>query len=403
MHVKALSHILDEIKGSTKTHTFKRYKDKRKQIICRDKVALPYVRTSLQAEQRNKFKAAKDAWNALTDEEKQQWNIEGNKQRPPLTGYQYFIKCYLTAPPYTYYEVTIQNTTSEALTDYTILINIENNQQFFTDCQNAREHIRLYAADKTTPLNYWIEEWNTGTYSAKIWVKIPSIQGNSTIYAYIRIDNNLTTDESNGENTFLFFDDAQTDKSSSYELVDIFNSGLNANFTYDSANKEYNITITSDDIVFCKIVGLNLKNLEIYSENKASAIGNANFGHIERYQSSDNSFMTTRGKTFETPDRKQVAKFIGKTAISLIEENLDQNYAPNTYYTILSRAYENKFEFWAGIGSDPYVAYEGSDVIQDAGPCGILACYSTGTVISFKNVRVRHYISPEPIISIERV
>jgi len=181
----------------------------RDRTFCIERYPKPsYTRTSAQDQQRNKFKNAVNAWNALSPSEKEQWNQ--NAEPFGLTGYQYFIQQYLLAPPPAeiWYKVTIDNTAnSNTLTDYQILINIQNDEQFFNDCQDKREAIRLFDTDKETSLSYWIEEWDTTNHNAKIWVKVPSIPGSGTKTIYISVDPNRTTDNSDGDATFIFFDD----------------------------------------------------------------------------------------------------------------------------------------------------------------------------------------------------
>jgi PKD repeat protein len=63
--------------------------------------------------------------------------------------------------------------------------------------------IRFVASDNTTELSYWMEA-NAGSY-ADFWVKIPSIVSDSSIYIYY--GNSSATTTSNGDDTFVFFDD----------------------------------------------------------------------------------------------------------------------------------------------------------------------------------------------------
>ena len=212
--MKQIKGLFEEIRGSTKHNTFKTYTDKRKLIIMTKKPIPSYTRTDEQDQQRTLFQNAITAWKNLSEEEKQEY---AEQARPyALTGYQYFIKQYLLAPapPGIWYEVTIDNTAnSNDLTDYQIRIDISNDAQFFTDAENKKEAIRLYDSNKSTLLSYWIEEFDTTNHNAKIWVKVPSIPAGSKKYIYMIIDTSRTTDASNADAVFDFFDDFSNDLS----------------------------------------------------------------------------------------------------------------------------------------------------------------------------------------------
>jgi len=250
--MKLLTKIFDEIRGSIKTATFKTYGDKRKIVYLHKKPIPSYTRTTAQDQQRTKFEQAVEEWHSLTDEEKQQYEEQASPYG--LTGYQYFIKQKLleVAPSGVWYKVTIDNTDGAELTDYQILIQITADDQFFTDCENKREAIRLYDEDKSTALSYWIEEFDITNHNAKIWVKVPSIPAAAAKYIYISVDPSRTEDASNGDNTFLFFDDfngssIDTTKWNVYDNKDtdwiISVSGSILSITYDGhpANKYYSL------------------------------------------------------------------------------------------------------------------------------------------------------------------
>jgi hypothetical protein len=67
--------------------------------------------------------------------------------------------------------------------------------------------VRVTTSDMVTPVDFWIESWNSGT-SASIWVEVPSVAAspsNTTLYLYY--GNSLASSASNGDQTFEFFDD----------------------------------------------------------------------------------------------------------------------------------------------------------------------------------------------------
>jgi len=97
--------------------------------------------------------------------------------------------------------ITITNTGS-ALSDYQVKIIIH----YDADMKSDFSDIRFTTDDGTTEIPYWIES-KTDRQEAVVWVKVPSIaaSGNTTIYIYY--GNPSATTASNGENTFVFFDD----------------------------------------------------------------------------------------------------------------------------------------------------------------------------------------------------
>ncbi len=104
--------------------------------------------------------------------------------------------------------ITINNTAnSNNLTDYQVLVTL-NTQSLISagkmrsDCGD----IRFTDSNGSTLLNYWIES-GCNTASTKIWIKVPSIPANSTKTIYVYYGNPSATSLSNGDATFLFFDD----------------------------------------------------------------------------------------------------------------------------------------------------------------------------------------------------
>lgn len=105
--------------------------------------------------------------------------------------------------------ITINNTqNSNSLTDYQILVTMDTNSlisagKMRDDCGD----IRFFDPDNTSSqLNYWIESGCNST-NTKIWVKVPSISAGSTKTIYMYYGNPNAQSESDGNATFLFFDD----------------------------------------------------------------------------------------------------------------------------------------------------------------------------------------------------
>jgi hypothetical protein len=99
--------------------------------------------------------------------------------------------------------VTIDNTgNANTLTDYQVKIEVA----YDSDMQPGFDDLIFTDSDGVTELSYWVEE-KTDSSSAIVWVKVPSLPGSSTKIIYMYYGNPAATSASNGDDTFLFFDD----------------------------------------------------------------------------------------------------------------------------------------------------------------------------------------------------
>jgi len=120
-----------------------------------------------------------------------------------------------------YREITINSATPEA--DYQIKVQLNSTNFDYSKANANASDIRFY--DQTqNPLSYWIEKWDNAGESI-IWVKIP-VSGTTTFYMYY--GNPLASSLSNGNDTFILFDDFEgstLDLSKWYPDVDIPGAG----------------------------------------------------------------------------------------------------------------------------------------------------------------------------------
>jgi len=110
---------------------------------------------------------------------------------------------------------TIVGSTAGAVTDYQIRITVhygsgtDSGEHVYLNgkCRTDFGDIRFTESDGVTELPYWIEEKVDGNY-AIIWVKVPSIPAypNGTVI-YIYYGNPDATTTSNGDATFLYWND----------------------------------------------------------------------------------------------------------------------------------------------------------------------------------------------------
>ncbi|RLE43603.1 hypothetical protein DRJ16_03615 [Candidatus Woesearchaeota archaeon] len=104
-------------------------------------------------------------------------------------------------------EIAITNTNDEVLTDYQVLVILNETNFDFSHANENGSDIRFVGEDDATSLNYWIESWNSTAQTAKIWIKVPSIPANNSTKIYMYYGNPEAESMSNGHAVFEQFDD----------------------------------------------------------------------------------------------------------------------------------------------------------------------------------------------------
>jgi hypothetical protein len=100
-------------------------------------------------------------------------------------------------------EIKILNLENDsALVDYPIMIEITGNKSFKSDFGD----LRFTDDDGAASLNYWIEDYSPGL-CATAWVRVPYIPAHGKTSIYLYYGNANANDQSNGKETFYFFDD----------------------------------------------------------------------------------------------------------------------------------------------------------------------------------------------------
>jgi len=105
-------------------------------------------------------------------------------------------------------QITIDNTSnSNNLADYQVKIVLNSSNFNFNHAKDDGTDIAFADSDGTTPLHFWREKWDKNNQEAILWVKVPSIPASSTKTIYLYYGSSNANDLSNGDNTFIFFDD----------------------------------------------------------------------------------------------------------------------------------------------------------------------------------------------------
>ena len=125
-----------------------------------------------------------------------------------LNGWQYRKKITITGATGagTDYVVLLKVGESSGSTDYDF--HLEGLSENFPSNKNDGGDLRFTASDETTLLDFWVEkvEGTAPNRVAYVWVKVSeSLDNNVDIYCYF--GNSGASNYSNGDNTFLFFDD----------------------------------------------------------------------------------------------------------------------------------------------------------------------------------------------------
>ena len=109
-------------------------------------------------------------------------------------------------------EVTIDNTqNSNTLSDFQVQITLDtasliSNGKMKSDCGD----IRVYDPNTDSLLPYWVETGTENTSSTRIWVKVPSIPGGGKKTIYLFYGNPGATSQSNGDDVFEVYEDAES-------------------------------------------------------------------------------------------------------------------------------------------------------------------------------------------------
>lgn len=124
--------------------------------------------------------------------------------------------------------ITIDNTAGSALSNYQIRINVPYDAKMNADFSD----LRFTDSDETTDIPYWIETYQA-SFSAVVWVKVPSIPANDTKDIYVYYNGCGDTTTGNPANVFEFFEDMNS--LTGWTNINANQTNLSAT-TYDGAS-----------------------------------------------------------------------------------------------------------------------------------------------------------------------
>ena len=282
--------------------------------------------------------------------------------------------------------INIDNTgNSNALSDYQQKVVLDSSNFDFSKAKSDGGDIRFLDSDDSTPLSYWIENWDSSGQTATVWVKVPSIPASSNYTIYMYFGNASATSESNGTSTFEFFDDFETFDSTDWEkeggtltnVTDPASSGRGQVLKFDGGGSWYAFRKTTytftDGVIefeFYRAAGNYLQFCF-----RISALGSKTLYEYEAQYDGDLDFQ----------------KFVNGP------ETIDMNVQPagitdSTWHKGKITASGSNFTYW--VDGTKWITQTDTDISSGnlGGRCK--------TVMYLNDVRVHKYTSPEPTTSV---
>ncbi len=102
--------------------------------------------------------------------------------------------------------VSVSNGTSMDLSDYQVRVELNTSNFDFTHIQQDCSDIR-FTDTSNKVLDFWVEVCDPLNKNIVVWVKVPSIPANGETNIYLYYGSTGVLSPSNGERTFIFFDD----------------------------------------------------------------------------------------------------------------------------------------------------------------------------------------------------
>lgn len=135
--------------------------------------------------------------------------------------------------------VTINNTSnSNNLTAFQLNLTFDTQTLISQGKMNIDGSDIRFTSSSCLELNYWIEK-GINSSSTSIWVKLNSIQGNTSDSIFMYYGNSLATPVSNGDSTFIAFDDFDDNSISSAWSIENANWVESAGVLTSSGNGSY--------------------------------------------------------------------------------------------------------------------------------------------------------------------
>ncbi|ABR55149.1 hypothetical protein Mevan_1252 [Methanococcus vannielii SB] len=240
-----------------------------------------------------------------------------------------------------HYDINITNPGTTDLTDFQVFV-VLNPSNFNFDFSTDGSGISFWNGN--TQLNYWIETWEYNK-EARIWIKVNSLPKNSVTTVELR-RNQAGSYQSNGENTFIFFDDFENGLSKWTNLrgtwstpqsseLSFYNGGSGINrVAYVAPNSQGKMSLRSSN-------PLNVGNNDIYIlEGLAKGYAGASTGQADSPDTMI-GFYSNAGTTVN--NIRCYNSFTGDYQVLSISRNYDQSPIYSSMFTGNNVWYYHKY------------------------------------------------------------
>jgi len=249
-------------------------------------------------------------------------------------------------------------------------------------CRTDFGDIRFTKSDKVTQLNYWIEEKVDGDY-AIFWVKldnIPASPNSVTIYLYY--GNPSATTTSNGDDTFIFFDDFEggTLEKWTEKNGEVIDDG--------TGNKVCRLTAEVKNSIKATVPHSNV-SLEFKYQMKS--IGPNGPRLDARIRMVTSRFYTSTQEVGAYDYGHKIRKYVDGVWTKLADNNVN-SYTLDVWYNNYMRA--SGTSLFALVAQGPSLSATDSEL--SSGDYIQFVTWGSGNVLWLDDVRLRKYIYPEP-------
>ena len=172
--------------------------------------------------------------------------------------------------------ITIDNTGNpNTLTDYQVFINVTYDPNMQTHFDDLRFTWYDEASGEEVDIDYWLDKYVDSEY-ALVWVEVPEIRGSGEEVLYMYYGDPDAVSESNGEETFVFFDGFSTDTTADYDIFRNANAEMSWNpngwLIVDASERESSGR-NSNVRIYHKTAQIDATEEKYWLETRCEAVG----------------------------------------------------------------------------------------------------------------------------------